>query len=136
MPTIVNPTFRLDVDGKLFKNKDTNLNIQDTLLFNNLFTRLSIHKGDLPLFPDLGLKQHLGKINFNDEAEAVAIISDLETDMEDQLGRSCKIDYEFDIDNKHIDLSIEIDGMGYPVEFKYSTLNGSIRVIEPQFTNG
>ena len=60
----VNPTFRLDVDGKLFKNKESNLNVQDTITFNNLMSRLSIEKGYLPLFPNLGLKQHLHNFSF------------------------------------------------------------------------
>ena len=47
----VNPTFRLDVNGKLFNNKESNLNVQDTITFNNLMSRLSIEKGYLPLFP-------------------------------------------------------------------------------------
>ena len=46
----VNPTFRLDVNGKLFNNKESNLNVQDTITFNNLMSRLSIEKGYLPLF--------------------------------------------------------------------------------------
>ena len=36
---IVNPTFRSDIDGKLFKNKDTNKDIQETVIFNALTTR-------------------------------------------------------------------------------------------------
>ena len=46
MATIVNPTFRLDVTGKLFKNKASNRNIQETLFFNDIMTRRSINKGD------------------------------------------------------------------------------------------
>ena len=60
----VNPTFRLDVNGKLFNNKESNLNVQDTITFNNLMSRLSIEKGYLPLFPNLGLKQHLHYLSF------------------------------------------------------------------------
>ena len=68
---IVNPTFRSDIDGKLFKNKDTNKDIQETVIFNALTTRLSIYKGDLALFPNIGLKQHLFNFSFEDESGAI-----------------------------------------------------------------
>ena len=108
---IVNPTFRLDVDGKLFKNKNSNMDMQETIYFNNLMTRLSINKGDIVHFPEMGLKQHLSKFNFVYDTELVSAISDFESDIETQMGRSCTINYQLDRDNQHVDF--DIDGKIY-----------------------
>ena len=75
----VNPTFRLDVNGKLFNNKESNLNVQDTITFNNLMSRLSIEKGYLPLFPNLGLKQHLHYLSFIESENVDRVIGDFES---------------------------------------------------------
>lgn len=127
------PSFRLGVDGKLFKIKNSNKNIQETIIFHTLLTRLSIYKGDLPLFPDLGLKQHLGKFNFTDESQIPSVIANFELDVENQMGRSCTIDYELDKDSKDIKLSFSLEGMEYSLDMSYSTFNGSIRPINFQF---
>lgn len=132
---IINPTFRLDVTGKLFRNKSTNQNLQDTLIFNQLMTRLSINKGDLPLFPTLGLKQFFGKFGYLDEAEADNVVMEFESEIEAQLGRTCTIEKVVDVANKHIDVHIEIDGLSVPLNLRYFNNNGSIRIIEPQFTD-
>lgn len=134
MAVVINPTFRLDVNGKLFRNKHTNTNVQETIVFNNLMTRLSINKGDLPLFPSLGLKQYFGKFNFEDESGVDLIRAQFEEELEAQMQRQCRIHVEKSPDEKHLDVSIEVEGLEYPVQFKYSNSNGSIRVIEPQFT--
>ena len=128
---IVNPTFRLDVDGKLFKNKNSNMDMQETIYFNNLMTRLSINKGDIVHFPEMGLKQHLSKFNFVDDTELVSAIADFESDIETQMGRSCTINYQLDRDNQHVDFDIDIEGFEYNFKFSYSGVNGSIRIIEP-----
>ncbi len=130
---LINPTFRLDVNGKLFRNKNTNEDIQETILFNNLMTRLSINKGDLPLFPGLGLKQFFGKFNFMDQVEISLNLQKFETELEDQMNRECHLKYSFDKENKHVDVRIEMEGLRYPVKVRYFNNNGSIRVIEPQF---
>ena len=132
---IVNPTFRLDIDGKLFRNKNSNMDIQETIYFNDFITRLNINKGDIVHFPDLGLKQHLHKFNFTDENELVSAVSDFESDIESQLGHSCQINYTLDRENHHVDFEIEIDGFEYPIQFSYSSVSSSIRIIEPQFTS-
>lgn len=132
MGTIVNPTFRLDVTGKLFKNKASNKNIQETLFFNDLMTRLSINKGDLVYFPEIGLKQFLGKFNFTDESKLVEVVTEFESELDEQLGRDCRVNYELDPDNKHVSFSIEVDGLEYPVDFVYSGINDSIRIVNPQ----
>lgn len=131
----INPTFRLDVNGKLFRNKDTNKNIQETILFNNLMTRLSIAKGSLPLFPTLGLKQHLGKFNFQDAGGVDTVAAEFESDLESQMNRECRVHVVKSPDERHLEVTIEIEGLEYPLEFKYSNSNGSIRIIEPQFTD-
>lgn len=127
------PNFRLGVDGKLFKVKNTNKNIQETTIFHTLLTRLSIFKGDLPLFPDLGLKQHLGKFNFTDESQIPSVIANFELDVENQMGRSCTIDYTLDKDAGNIQLSFSLEGMEYSLDMNYSTFNGSIKPINYQF---
>lgn len=132
MAISVNPSFRLDVDGKLFKNKESNTNIQETLFFSNLLTRLSINKGDLPLFPDMGLKQWLGKFVFKTDQEIGLTVASFEQDLETQLNRTCHVSYETDSDNKYVKISIEIDGLELPASFEYNHMNGSIRIIEPQ----
>lgn len=131
----INPTFRLDVNGKLFRNKDTNKNVQETILFNNLMTRLSITKGSLPLFPTLGLKQHLGRFNFQDSSSVDTTAAEFESDLEAQMNRECRVHVVKNADDRHLDITIEVEGLEYPVEFKYSNSNGSIRIIEPQFND-
>ena len=37
--------------------------------------------------------------------------------------------------NLDVDFEIEIDGFEYPIQFSYSSVNSSIRIIEPQFTS-
>ena len=95
----VNPQFRLDVDGRLFKQTATNQDLQDTLIFDDLYSRFCIVKGDLPLFPNIGLKQHLYNFGFVEEPEAMLHKEDFETDIESQLGRSCSIDINLDKSN-------------------------------------
>ena len=125
---IVNPTFREDIDDKLFKNRADNKNIQDTLLFNDFMTRLSIYKGDLALFPELGLKQHVDNLGFDDKDGTVEVIQEFEDDIENQLKRTCNINYSFDIDDRSIMIEIEIDGLNMPVTFKKRE-NNSIKII-------
>lgn len=127
------PTFRLGIDGKLFKCKDSNKNPQETIIFHTLFTRLSIIKGELPLFPELGLKQHLNKINFSDETQVSQIISEFEIDVENQMGRSCTIEFSMDKDNKNVFFSFSLEGLTYSLDVNYSGFNGSIRPINFQF---
>lgn len=129
---LINPTFRLDVNGKLFRNKNTNNDIQETIIFNNLMTRLSINKGDLPAFPSLGLKQYFGKFNFMDETDITINLSEFESEMEAQMDRECKITPKFDKENKYVEISIEVEGLKYPATVRYFNNNGSIRIIEPQ----
>lgn len=131
----VNPTFRLDIDGHLFKNKTSNKNIQETLFFDSLITRLSINKGDLVHFPNMGLKQHLGKFNFSNSSEIAQVVSEFESDLDTQLGRDCTVNYELDSENKHVSFSLEIDGFDFPINFIYSGTNDSIKIIEPQIFN-
>lgn len=132
---VVNPTFRLDVDGRLFKETSTNEDVQDTLIFNRLYTMLSIVKGDLPLFPDIGLKQHLFNFGFVDEEEIESNVEDFEDDMETQLGRDCAINYTLDKSDKSVDIDIGVSGLQYPISFKYMNLQNSIRIIHYEFNN-
>ena len=131
----VSPSFRLDVNGKLFSIKKTNTDIQDTPIFETLLNRLSIVKGDLPYFPEVGLKQHLHKFDFNTESDASSIIQDFEADIERQLKTSVTISHEIDLDTKSMTLSFDIDGMEYPLEVKYTAFNGSIKPINYSFEN-
>lgn len=132
---IVNPTFRSDIDGKLFKNKDTNKDIQETVIFNALTTRLSIYKGDLALFPNIGLKQHLFNFSFEDESGIAEAANNMESDIEQQLNRSCTIQYELNRDMKTIKLSIHITGIEYAYEYEFTNINNSIRIINNTITN-
>lgn len=132
---IVNPTFRSDIDGKLFKNKDTNKDIQETVIFNALTTRLSIYKGDLALFPNIGLKQHLFNFSFEDESGIAEAASNMETDIEQQLNRSCTVQYELNHDLKTIKLSVHITGIEYAYEYEFTNINNSIRIINNTITN-
>ena len=127
--TIVNPTFRSDIDGRLFKNKDSNKDIQETVIFNSLTTRLSIFKGDLPLFPNVGLKQHLFKFSFEDESGISEAVNNLEADIEHQLKHSCNIEYKLDRDAKSVKLYIHISGIEYAYEYEFTNINNSIRII-------
>ena len=132
---IVNPTFRSDIDGKLFKNKDTNKDIQETVIFNALTTRLSIYKGDLALFPNIGLKQHLFNFSFEDESGIAEAANNMESDIEQQLNRSCTIQYELNRDMKTIKLLIHITGIEYAYEYEFTNINNSIRIINNTITN-
>lgn len=132
---IVNPTFRSDIDGKLFKNKDTNKDIQETVIFNALTTRLSIYKGDLALFPNIGLKQHLFNFSFEDESGIAEAANNMESDIEQQLNRSCTIQCELNRDMKTIKLSIHITGIEYAYEYEFTNINNSIRIINNTITN-
>ena len=132
---IVNPTFRSDIDGKLFKNKDTNKDIQETVIFNALTTRLSIYKGDLALFPNIGLKQHLFNFSFEDESGIAEAANNMEADIEQQLNRSCTVQYELNKDMKTIKLSIHITGIEYAYEYEFTNINNSIRIINNTITN-
>lgn len=132
---IVNPTFRSDIDGKLFKNKDTNKDIQETVIFNALTTRLSIYKGDLALFPNIGLKQHLFNFSFEDESGIAEAANNMESDIEQQLNRSCTVQYELNKDMKTIKLSIHITGIEYAYEYEFTNINNSIRIINNTITN-
>ena len=132
---IVNPTFRSDIDGKLFKNKDTNKDIQETVIFNALTTRLSIYKGDLALFPNIGLKQHLFNFSFEDESGVAEAASNMETDIEQQLNRSCSVQYELNPDTKTVKLSVHISGIEYAYEYEFTNINNSIRIINNSITN-
>lgn len=133
--TIVNPTFRLDINGKLFKNKDTNKDIQETMIFNSLTTRLSIYKGDLALFPDIGLKQHLFNFGFNDVSGVAEAAANLEADIEYQLRRSCDVRYELGTTEQFIKLFIHIEGIAYAYEYEFTNINNSIRVINNIISN-
>ena len=132
---IVNPTFRSDIDGKLFKNKNTNKDIQETVIFNALTTRLSIYKGDLALFPNIGLKQHLFNFSFEDESGIAEAANNMESDIEQQLNRSCTVQYELNKDMKTIKLSIHITGIEYAYEYEFTNINNSIRIINNTITN-
>lgn len=129
---LINPTFRLDVNGKLFRNKNTNNDVQETIIFNALMARLSINKGDLPLFPNVGLKQYFGKLNFMDEVEIAMTINEFEAEIEAQMNKECKITPKFDKERKHVEIFLELEGLEYPIQLRYSNNNGSIRIIEPQ----
>ena len=131
----VSPSFRLDVNGKLFKIKKTNTDIQYIPIFETLFNRLSIVKGDLPCFPDVGLKQHLHKFDFTVESDASSLISEFEADIEKQLKTSVSINYKIDLDTKTLNLSFDIDGFDYPLQVKYSAFNGSIKPINYEFND-
>ena len=131
--TVVNPTFRLDVDGSLFKEKKTNLNVLDNFVFSNLYTRLCIVKGDIVTFPDLGLKQHLFLFAFVDESEIASNVSKFEDDIENQMRMGCTIDYKIDKNDRSVDLTIAIDGLKYPISFKYLYLQNSIKIIHYEF---
>ena len=91
-------------------------------------TRLSIYKGDLALFPELGLKQHVDNLGFDDKDGTVEVIQEFEDDIENQLKRTCNINYSFDIDDRSIMIEIEIDGLNMPVTFKKRE-NNSIKII-------
>ena len=132
---IVNPTFRSDLDGKIFKNKDINKDIQETVIFNALITRLSIYKGDLALFPNIGLKQHLFNFSFEDESGIAEAANNMESDIEQQLNRSCTVQYELNKDMKTIKLSIHITGIEYAYEYEFTNINNSIRIINNTITN-
>lgn len=132
---VVNPTFRLDVDGRLFKEKNDNPDIQDTLVFSELFTRLSIIKGDLAAFPSIGLKQHLFNFGFNTKDEMTIEITAFENDIENQMNRDCVIDVEYDEEDKSVEFHIGVQGLKYPISFKYLQLQNSIKVIHYQFEN-
>ena len=58
---------------------------------------------------------------------------DFETDIESQLGRSCSIDINLDKSNKAIELDIQLEGLNYPIKFKYMHLQNSIKVIDYKF---
>lgn len=131
--TVVNPTFRLDVDGTLFKEKESNLNILDTFVFSNLYTRLCIVKGDIVTFPDLGLKQHLFLFAFVDEGELAVNVGKFEDDIEEQMKMGCTIDYKIDKIDRTVDLTIGLDGLKYPISFKYLYLQNSIKIIHYEF---
>lgn len=131
----VNPTFRLDVNGKLFRNKESNLNVQDTITFNSLMSRLSIEKGYLPLFPNLGLKQHLHLLSFVDSEKLDSIISSFEADVRDQMNQDCSIEYELDNDNKHIKLQFSLENLKYSLLYEYTNVNNAIKVINYSFVD-
>ena len=132
---IVNPTMRSEIGGKVFKNQDTNKDIQETVIFNALTTRLSIYKGDLALFPNIGLKQHLFNFSFEDESGVAEAASNMETDIEQQLNRSCSVQYELNPDTKTVKLSVHISGIEYAYEYEFTNINNSIRIINNTITN-
>lgn len=131
----VNPMFRLDVDGKLFLNKDSNLDVQNTIIFNSLMTRLNIEKGYLPTFPNLGLKQHLYKFNFIDKEDIESVISNFEDDVMIQMNQGCTIEYEMDTDNRSIKLEFNLEKMKYNVMYEYTNVNGAIKIINYSFVD-
>ena len=129
----VNPTFRLDVTGKLFLNKETNIDVQDTITFNSLFTRLSITKGDLALFPNQGLEQFLHLFEFNTSDQIAENVRNFEKEASSQLGKECTIDYTLDAANKSVKMSFTIEGLEYGISFEYRSINNSIKIINYQF---
>ncbi len=131
----VNPMFRLDVNGKLFLNKDSNLDVQNTIIFNSLMTRLNIEKGYLPAFPNLGLKQHLYKFNFIDKEDIESVISNFEDDVMIQMNQGCTIEYEMDTDNRSVKLEFNLEKMKYNVMYEYTNVNGAIKVINYSFVD-
>lgn len=133
--TAVNPTFRLDVTGKLFLNKDSNIDVQDTIVFNELMSRLSIEKGYLATFPDLGLKQHLFQFNFVDESDLGTAITDFENDVSDQMNQGCTINYELDSYNRNVKLEFNLEKLRYNVMYEYTNNNGAIQVINYSFVD-
>lgn len=133
--TAVNPTFRLDVTGKLFLNKDSNIDVQDTIVFNELMSRLSIEKGYLAAFPDLGLKQHLFQFNFVDESDLGTAITDFENDVSDQMNQGCTINYELDSYNRNVKLEFNLEKLRYNVMYEYTNNNGAIQVINYSFVD-
>lgn len=132
---IVNPTFRLDVTGKLFLNKNDNLDIQDTIIFNNLMTRLSIEKGYLPSFPELGLKQHLYNFSFIEDDDIDIAITNFESDVGYQMAQGCTIEYTKDPDNRNIVMTFNLEKLKYNIKYEYSNVNGSIKVINYSFVD-
>lgn len=131
----VNPTFRLDVTGKLFNDKDSNLDVQDTIIFNSLMTRLSIEKGYLPAFPELGLKQHLYDFNFVESDDVDVAIKDFESDVSYQMQQGCTINYTLDPDNRNITMEFNLEKLRYNILYEYSNINGSIKVINYSFVD-
>lgn len=129
----VNPIFKLDVTGKLFLNKDTNKDVQETVLFNKLITLLNIEKGTLATFPNLGLKQYLYSMCFNDESDTIAIINEFEEECKRQLNQPCTINYKFDSESKTVKASLEIENLNYGIDFEYTLNNNSIKVINYYF---
>lgn len=129
----VNPSFRLDVTGRLFMNKSDNLDVQDTLIFNSLMTRLSIEKGYLPTFPELGLKQHIMGLNFIEDDEVDIVITAFENDVSSQMNQNCSIDYVKDSVNRNIVLTFNLEKLKYNVQFECSNINGSIKIINYSF---
>jgi len=132
---VVNPTMRFDVDGTFFKNKATNINVQDTLLFNKLQTLLSIAKGDIATFPNIGLKQHLFNFAFQDKSSIETAVDAMVLDMKEQLHQNVNIDVNYDPNERSIDMEISLEYLKYTVEFEFQALNKSIKVINYQFKN-
>lgn len=135
MTQVVNPTFRIDVTGQLFKNKDSNINVQDTLVFNKLFTRLGIVKGDLATFPQVGLQQHLFVLSWGDHDELEERIRDFEEDVKIQMQQDCSIESEYNVHTKDVSLEFILANLKYTVEFIYQNLNKSIKIIDYQFSD-
>lgn len=132
---VVNPTMRFDVDGTFFKNKATNINVQDTLLFNKLQSLLSIAKGDIATFPNIGLKQHLFNFAFQDKSGIETAVDAMVLDMKEQLQQNVNIDVNYDPNERSIDMEISLEYLRYTVEFEFQALNKSIKVINYQFKN-
>jgi hypothetical protein len=132
---VVNPTMRFDVDGTFFKNKATNINVQDTLLFNKLQSLLSIAKGDIATFPNIGLKQHLFNFAFQDKSGIETAVDAMVLDMKEQLQQNVNIDVSYDPNERSVDMEISLEYLRYTVEFEFQALNKSIKVINYQFKN-
>ena len=130
---IVNPTMRFDVDGSFFKNKESNINVQETILFNKLQTLLSIAKGDIATFPKMGLKQHLFEFAFQDKNGIENAVDAMKADMKEQLRQECDIDVSYDNIEKSVDMEISLEHLRYSVDFEFQALNKSIKVINYQF---
>ena len=75
----------------------------------------------------------MNKINFSDETQVSQIISEFEIDVENQMGRSCTIEFSMDKDNKNVFFSFSLEGLTYSLDVNYSGFNGSIRPINFQF---
>ena len=73
--------------------------------------------------------------SFEDESGVAEAASNMETDIEQQLNRSCSVQYELNPDTKTVKLSVHISGIEYAYEYEFTNINNSIRIINNTITN-